>query len=174
MVEFFHGFQVALMMTVMFNLTQFIYWRCNLSRKGNCWQKYQPVLWVFISSIMVNVQPMMLLSIGSFHLCCAKCAVFGVAEDICPTGGKNPGYTFPPWGNGLARPCSSPGNPFWDESFCDGSKLALFPTQPQGWAIQILLTWGGFVFMFIGILQATQMHKKFLNRWRAIRAGRAV
>jgi len=168
-VDFFHGFQVALMMTVMFNLTQFIYWRCAASRNGTCWNKYQPVLWTFIATILVNVQPIMILTFGSFKLCCAECATVGVKEG-CPANGMS----YPPWGNGIPRPCDvrRGGNTFWDKSYCDGSKLAMFPVKWEGWCVQIFCTYGGFVFMLVGILQATQLHVKFVKQWRAIRSGR--
>jgi hypothetical protein len=70
------------------------------------------------------------------------------------------------------RPCDINGNVFWDSSYCDGSKLSTFPSKGSGWAVQILCTWVGFVFMFIGILQATQLHKKMGKQWNAIRTGR--
>jgi len=169
-VEFFHGFQVALMMTVMLNLTQFVYWRCKMSRRGTCWNVYNPVLWVFISAVLVNVQPMMILINGSFQICCAPCSFFeGSPAFVCPATGMS----LPPWGDGKARECNWSGNQFWDESYCNGSKLPTFPSKLEGWMIQVFCTWGGFVFMFVGILQATQLHRKFAKRWRAIRTGRA-
>lgn len=169
-VDFFHGFQVALMMTVMFNLTQFVYWRCKMSRRGTCWQIYQPCFWTFLATIMVNIQPMLVLIVGSWALCCAPCSYFGLPKN----GSDIPcvGRTYPPWSGGEQRHCDISGNVFWDESYCTGQKLPIFPTKPSGWAIQILCTWGGFVFMFIGVMQATQLHKKLQKRWRAIRRGR--
>lgn len=143
------------MMTVMLNLTQFVYWRCKISRRGTCWNIYNPVLWVFISAVLVNVQPMMILVNGSFQICCAPCATFGLTGDNCPASGMS----LPPWGDGKARSCNWSGNQFWDESYCDGSKLPTFPSKLEGWMIQIFCTWGGFVFMFVGILQATQLHR---------------
>jgi hypothetical protein len=167
-VDFFHGFQVALMLTVMFNLTQFVYWRCKMSRRGTCWQIYQPCFWTLIATILVNIQPMLILIIGSWKMCCAECATF----EALITSGTCEGRTFPPWSSGTQRECHMNGNYFWDESYCTGQKLPIFPTKASGWAIQILCTWGGFVFMFVGVMQATQLHKKLGKRWRAIRRGR--
>jgi hypothetical protein len=161
-VDFFHGFQVALMLTVMFNLTQFVYWRCKISRRGSCWQVYQPAFYTLLSTLMVNVQPLAILIIGSWHLCCASCASFNLT---CT------GRTYPPWSGGEQRKCDMSGNLFWDESYCSGAKLPIFPTKTSGWLIQIFLTWGGFIFMFVGVMQATQLHRKLAKRWRAIRAG---
>ena len=165
-VEFFHGFQVALMMTVMLNLAQFVWWRCKQSRRGTLWNKYQPVFWTLLSAIMVNIQPMWILVIASWKFCCATCDQLGMGPDKCPASG----FSFPPFGDGEPRPCEGPGgNVFWDVSHCGGQKLATFPDVAAGWAIQVLLTWGGFVFMFIGILQATQLHKKVARTWRDVR-----
>lgn len=167
-VDFFHGFQVALMLTVMLNLTQFVYWRCKISRRGSCWQVYQPAIWTLLASFMVNFQPLAILVIGSWKLCCASCEVFMPNVTDCT------GRTYPAWPNSpkQPRPCSMSGNLFWDESYCTGAKIPIFPTKASGWVIQICLTWGGFVFMFIGVMQATQLHRKLQKRWRQIRSGR--
>lgn len=171
-VDFFHGFQVALMMTIMLNLVQFVYWRCKASRRGTCWQKFHPVFWTFVSAVLTNVQPFMILLIGSFHACCSPCDAFpagGLPDGFqCPASGK----TFPPWGDGAPRECFGNGNAFWDQSYCQGKKLPTFPTKLSGWMIQVLCTWGGFVFMFYGIMEATQLHKKFAAKWRQIQRGR--
>lgn len=167
-VDFFHGFQVALMLTVMFNLTQFVYWRCMIARRADThWGKWQPVYYTLLSAILTNIQPMMILIMGSWNLCCSPCEGMGF-EAGCTKSGR----TFPPWSTGTPRECHMNGNWFWDESYCTGTKLPTFPTKASGWAIQVLCTWGGFVFMFVGVMQATQLHKKLAKRWRAIRAGR--
>lgn len=163
-VDFFHGFQVALMMTVMFNLVQFVYWRCQASRRtGSCWHRHSPTFYTLISAILTNVQPMWILVVGSWKLCCAPCSDFGLD---CT------GSSYPPMDGKTPRPCTANGNVFWDSSYCTGTKLSTFPSQASGWAIQILCTWGGFVFMFVGILQATQLHKKMAKQWRSVRTGR--
>jgi len=176
-VDFFHGFQVALMMTVMFNLVQFVWWRCKQSRRGSCLKVHTPTLWTLVSAIMVNVQPLWILIIGSWKLCCATCEQVGFVDGpagdrakFCPKSG----FSYPPWPGDpdTARECSAPGgNVFWDVSHCDGSKYATFPSIGSGWAVQIIFTWGGFVVMFVGIMQATQLHLKLKKQWRAIRAG---
>jgi len=168
-VSFFHGLQVALMLTIMFNLVQFVFWRCKQTRRGTCWQVHEPTFWTLVSAILTNVQPMLILITGSWMMCCAPCAELKL-EDKCAKAGIT--RTFPPFGNGDLRECSGNGNLFWDDSYCTGAKLATFPTKASGWVIQVLCTWGGFCFMFVGILQATQLHKKVVKRWRAIRSGR--
>lgn len=172
-VDFFHGFQVALMMTVMLNLVQFTWWRCKQSRVGTCWQVHQPTFCVLLSAILVNIQPMLILIIGSWKLCCGECP----EEDPGCTGS---GLTYPPWplksssGETVYRECFHGGNVFWTIDHCSGNLYATFPNQASGWAIQILCTWLGFVFMFIGVLQATQLHTKLAHKWRAIRTGRSA
>jgi len=167
MVDFFHGFQVALMMTVMLNLTQFVWWRCKQSRRGTCLQVHAPTLWTLAATILVNIQPMWILIIGSWKLCCAKCVDLDLEPNCSPTG-----FSYSPWQGGAIRECPSPGgNVFWDESYCTGKKLSTFPTVASGWAVQILCTWGGFACMFIGVLMATQLHVKLRKQWRNVRAG---
>jgi hypothetical protein len=167
LVDFFHGFQVALMMTVMLNLTQFVWWRCKQSRRGSCLSVHAPTLWTLAATILVNIQPMWILIIGSWHLCCST------NEQLGQNSSWNPGgYSFPPWANGEPRPCKAPGgNVFWDVSYCGGKELSTFPTVWSGWVVQIVFTWGGFVCMFIGVLMATQLHVKLRKQWRSLRNG---
>eukprot|EP00932_Pfiesteria_piscicida_P018998 SRR837773.5835.p3 GENE.SRR837773.5835~~SRR837773.5835.p3 ORF type:complete len:203 (-),score=55.66 SRR837773.5835:7-615(-) len=173
-VDFFHGLQVAVMMTLMFNLTQFTWWTCKRQRTGTTWQVHQPTFIVLLSSILVNVQPMWILVIGSWSLCCGKCT------DLMPSAGATcsaTGYTYPPWPGSpnVARECAAPGgNVFWDASYCTGKQLPIFPTVASGWAVQVICTWGGYVLMFIGVLQATRLHKKMGRKWRAIRNNQSA
>lgn len=87
----------------------------------------------------------------------------------CPANG----LSYPPWPGDphTARPCNHGGNVFWSIQHCDGSKYATFPNVGTGWAVQIIFTWGGFAVMFVGIMQATQLHLKLKKQWNAIRAG---
>jgi len=168
MVDFFHGFQLALMMTIMLNLTQFVWWRCKASRKGSTLHVHTPTLIMLLASILVNIQPMGILVIGSWKLCCGHCESFFPGNNAC----TSTGFTYPPWSDGTARECAAPGgNVFWDVSYCTGQKYAVFPSVASGWAIQVCCTWGGFVFMFIAVMLATQLHVKLKKRWVAIRRG---
>jgi len=168
-VDFFHGFQVAIMMTLMFNLVQFTWWTCKLRRTGNVWNKHAPTFLVLLSAILVNIQPIWILVIGSFKLCCAPCSTFNIKAEDCPATGMS----YPPWAGVASRECSSGGNVFWDQSYCQGQKYALFPDQVSGWAVQIICTWGGYLAMFVGVFQATQLHKKLASKWRNIRSGQS-
>jgi len=108
--------------------------------------------------------------IGSWTLCCATCEDMGFKAQCTATG-----MTYPPWDATYDTPreCSFPngGNVFWDGSYCLGEKYPLFPTQWQGWVVQIVCTWGGYLCMFVGVFQATQLHRKLAKKWRAIRRG---
>jgi len=104
MVDFFHGFQVALMMTVMLNLTQFVWWRCKASRRGTCLQVHMPTLFTLVATIMVNIQPMWILIIGSWKLCCNTNEAFNFTEAQNPSG-----FSYAPWVP-LSRPNGPMGN----------------------------------------------------------------
>lgn len=177
-VDFFHGFQVALMTTIMFNVTQFVYWSNKNRLTGTCLEVHKSTLITLASAILVNVQPMWILVIGSYHFCCAKCSIFGLnnattGQQWCVNSGGN-SYTYPPWSDHAQRPCYTSGNVFWDESYCGGTKYALFPSKASGWMVQIFCTWFGFVLMFIGVMMATQLHVKLRNKWYAVRRGKSA
>jgi len=189
-VDFFHGLQVAIMMALMLNLVQFTYWTCKMRRSGSFMDIHRPTLFVLASAILVNIQPLWILIIGSWKFCCAECTTFGLDAKCTSTG-----MTYPLWPVGTGscnvtadcvsgdicnmnvckptRECSFGGNVFWDMSYCKGKNYAIFPTQWQGWMVQIVCTWGGYILMFIGVFQATALHKKFGAKWRAIRRGQS-
>lgn len=41
----------------------------------------------------------------------------------------------------------------------------------MGWLIQLVGTYFGFLLMFVGVCQATNLHGKFLDKWRKLRGG---
>lgn len=171
-VDFFHGLQVAIMLALMLNLVQFVWWTCKSRYTGTFWEVHRPTMLVLLSAILVNIQPMMILIIGSWKLCCGLCTDMGFPKDPKCTPS---GMTYPPWSRtpNTTRPCSMGGNVFWDISYCTGGSYSIFPTVWQGWMIQVFCTWGGYIFMFVGIFQATQLHKKLAHRWRSIRRGQS-
>lgn len=175
-VDFFHGLQVAIMMAIMLNLVQFVYWRCKASRKGTCLQVHTPTLLMFLSAIMTNFQPMTILAIGSWKIMCCSCEDLGY-DATCTSTGRS----MPPWptalnpdGSQIMRQCSADGNWIWTGTHdrCTGASLPIFPTAAAGWVIQVVMTYGGFVVMFVSVMQATQMHKKVQAKWRSIRTSR--
>merc|ERR1719379_1409006 len=68
-ISFFHGLQVAIMMAVMLNIVQYAYWTVLSKRKRvqGHWAKFGPVYILAVASVLVNTQPMMILTIGSWH-----------------------------------------------------------------------------------------------------------
>jgi hypothetical protein len=134
-----------------------------------------------LSAVMTNVQPMSILILGSFHLMCCPCEAFGDA-DFCVAGTVADSHkSFSPWpgaktpaGDQIWRQCYGDGSWYWSGTIdrCQGKELATFPNKLEGWAIQIFLTWGGFLVMFISVVLATQMHVKIQNKFRGIRRVR--
>merc|ERR1712146_64001 len=39
----------------------------------------------------------------------------------------------------------------------------------MGWLIQVFCTYVGYILLFTGVFWATQLHKKFMKKWRQIR-----
>ena len=56
-----------------------------------------------------------------------------------------------------------------DQCVCGMDSNALVPNTTIGWCIQIFGTYGGFFLMFCGVFEATNLHKKILKKWRALR-----
>jgi hypothetical protein len=56
-----------------------------------------------------------------------------------------------------------------DQCVCGMDSNALVPNTTVGWCIQIFGTYGGFILMFCGVFEATQLHKKIMRKWRALR-----
>jgi len=143
-VTFFHAFQVAIMMTVMANVVQYGYWTC-LSKRRNVeghWNKFGPVYILIVAGILVNVQPFMILCIGSW--------ASGTCDD--PK-------------NALVWPCT---NAFWTEDATN----TFFPNRASGWLIQIFCTYGGYILLITGVFQATEMVAKLRKTWNAARGRR--
>lgn len=165
LVSFFHGFQVAATGIVMTNIVQFGMWTCWYKRKNIAkairdardrapessrwifanphWAQYWPTYVLLAACILVNTQPMLILIIGSWHPDHATCL-------------KTPND----W------PCK---NIFWDIHATN----SFFPNQASGWMIQIFCTWGGYILLFIGAVQATGMWEKLKKQWREARQEQA-
>lgn len=141
--DFFHGIQVAVTFAMMTNITQFAWWTCKRNRKGTHLQKYLPVYLLLISTILVNIQPLLMLVFSSWP--CAD-----------------------PYND--ATPPLSPCVENW---IFKGSNTYLFPTTTGGWMVQIFGTYLGFLLMFVGVFQATNLHTKIRKKWRSIRGVRS-
>jgi len=133
------------MMMIMFNIVQYAYWTVLTKRRNvqGHWKKFGPVYILLVAAILVNTQPMMILAIGSWHPSMAECK-------------KTPDV----W------PCT---NAFWTPEATN----SFFPNRLPGWAIQIFCTWGGFVLLVIGVVQATELNKKMARTWQQARGIQA-
>lgn len=54
---------------------------------------------------------------------------------------------------------------------CAMNSNALVPNTSVGWCIQIFGTYMGFIFMFCGVFEATQLHVKIMKKWRKLRGN---
>jgi len=65
----------------------------------------------------------------------------------------------------------------WQNAFIHKSADAkynfLFPNTAIGWIVQIFCTYLGYLLMFTGVIQTTQLHKKIGKKWREQRRGPA-
>jgi hypothetical protein len=68
LVEFFHGVQVAIMLALMTNITQFAWWKVKTKKHLTHWAQYGPVYLLLVASILVMIQPTCMLVIGSWDL----------------------------------------------------------------------------------------------------------
>lgn len=148
LIAFFHGFQVAVTMTVMFNIVQYGYWTVLNKRrnvKGH-WNKFGSVYILLAAAILTLVQPIMILIIGSWS----------GSVDCKHT--KDKYLPDPRW------PCT---NTFWTND----AKNTFFPNRWQGWMVQIFCTWGGYLLMMVGVFQVTDMVKKLKKQWATARGS---
>lgn len=141
LISFFHGFQVAIMMTVMASIIQYAYWTVLTKRQRvqGHWNKFGPVWILVVAGILVNVQPIMILCIGSW------------SEGVDCSGD-----------NAKTWPCT---NAFWTADATN----TFFPNRWQGWLIQVLCTYVGYILLIVGVFQATDMVGKLSKTWREAR-----
>lgn len=125
----------------MANVVQYAYWTVLSQRRGveGHWNKFGPVYVLMVAAILVNVQPMMILCIGSW------------ATTTC----DDPK-------NAADWPCT---NAFWTADAMN----TFFPNRASGWLIQIFCTYLGYILLIVGVFQATNMLKKFQRTWQAAR-----
>jgi len=64
-------------------------------------------------------------------------------------------------------PCT---NVFWTNDATN----TFFPNRLGGWLVQIFCTYLGFAFMIVGVVQATELHKKMARTWRQARGIEAA
>lgn len=183
------------MLVLMTNIVQFAYWNVQRMRKKDSegkpashWYKYRPVYLLLVAMVLVNVQPMCMLIIGSW-ICDGAFTADQV--DLSKWAANNfTGNYYTADGTfhavnaanltaliteqkGAAEPdgCSpSMKNFFFDNA---ANPSAVVPNTAIGWVIQIFGTYLGFILMFVGVCQATMMHHKIAKKWSEVR-GRQV
>lgn len=141
LIKLFHGLQVAIMFMVMTNIVQYAYWTVLSKRRHveGHWKKFKPVYVLIVSAVLVNVQPMMILLIGSYS----------PAPGVCDAHPQE-------W------PCT---NVFWDSTATN----SFFPNRVSGWLIQIFCTYLGYILLIVGVFQATDMLSKMRRTWQQAR-----
>lgn len=188
------------MLTLMTNIVQFAYWNVQKKRKGKGhWYMYRPVYLLMLSTGLVLTQPVCMLVIGSWK-CDGNFSNDQLNSDnvlVNATGFYNPsnlsesvGWGFNRFGAFVAKEgdttttnasgivayaadvaypdgCSTAMFNF----FFEGDSNALVPNTTTGWMIQIFGTYLGFATMFVGVCQATMLHKKIAQKWGELRAA---
>lgn len=144
-------------MTVMFSIVQYAYWTV-LTRRQHVtghWAKFGPVYVLIVAAILVTVQPMMILIIGSWYphdQYKGTDAWSKYYPDDKPTCVLTPD----------AWPCT---NTFWNPSATN----SFFPNQASGWLVQVFCTYVGYILLVVGVVQATDMVAKMKRTWRMAR-----
>jgi len=180
------------MFGLMTNITQFAYWNCQKKRKKfkTHWGKYKPVYLLLVATVQVCAQPACMLYIGAWK-CDGKFSSdqikpdqladltqqgwhFDAQGDFVNRNRTKAADLKPDWllqarGVSWSPGCKEgQGNFFFD----GGATDALVPNTTVGWMIQIFGTYLGFIVMFVGVCQATLLHVKIKNKWRALRGGK--
>lgn len=180
--DFFHGVQVAIMMTVMTNVVQFAYWTVKKKRKGrsHCGM-FGPCYLLMLASLLIWVQPVCMLVIGSWNTdnfffdggdtgnackIATDCSARGCISDVftcdpavgtCSQLDCTAAHALPAHANATCA--------------CAMDSNALVPNTTVGLCIQIFGTYLGFLLLFIGVFQATELHLKICGKWKEMRGG---
>lgn len=191
----------------MTNIVQFAYWNVGKKRKfvvvdtdkgptkvkAGHWYVYRPVYLLMFATVLVCLQPVCMLVIGSW-ICDGEFSSdqidltqvsFDNVTNTYVANGTTAGHYLPDgtfsqaakdmstlivaqsdtqWPAG----CSSSMKNFF---FDGGVSNALVPNTSTGWMIQIFGTYLGFICMFVGVCQATMLHVKIAKKWSALRGG---
>lgn len=165
--------------------------------KATHWYMYRPVYLLLIASVLVCLQPVCMLIIGSWN-----CDGSFTSDQIDMSGGKKfpaglvynattktftsdgvstghylPDGTFKTIYTDLVTEktnvvfpdgCSASMKNFF---FDGGNSNFIVPNTTIGLVIQIFGTYLGFIFMFVGVCQATMLHVKVARKWAALRGG---
>lgn len=187
------------MLALMLNIVQFAWWSVKRDKTpmSHC-ARYTPVYIVMVSAVLIMVQPVSMLVIGSwesinnfffdgapFGEACMKNSDCGATK--CMTDAYDcPGSTFPGSSFKIAPDCQQLDadhagvncaaiDPATNTTFlacaCAMDTNALLPNTTIGWLIQVFCTYLGFIVMFTGVFMATKLHHKIARKWRNLRAA---
>lgn len=133
-------------------------WNCKSKRKHkpHCSQ-YGPCYVLLCATVLVMVQPVSMLVIGSFN----GDQVYSCDLETDPDTGADSCALVLPDDDGVS-------NFFFDG---DDDPSALVPNTLTGWMIQIFCTYLGFGLLFWGVTWATNLHVKIAKKWAVIRAA---
>jgi hypothetical protein len=180
------------MFALMTNIVQFAYWNVQKKRKKQGhWYMYRPVYLLMVSTVLVCLQPVCMLIIGSWK-CDGQFSADQLDSDwsdgavVNSTGYFKDGSFAGYYGTqgvfkftkGNDKVVGIPKNTFYPDGcsssmqnffFDGGVSNALVPNTTTGWMIQIFGTYLGFIMMFVGVCQATMLHVKIAKKWAEIR-----
>lgn len=185
------------MLGLMTNIVQFAWWNCKSKRTEKKtgvpghWNQYQPCYILLLATVLVVVQPTCMLYIGSY-ICdgaftsdqAVDASQIGTVLEYTPAGklafkgsslqAPELNSTYVAFSDGTYY--SDGCNPSQQNFFFDNSANpnALTPNTVTGWMIQIFCTYLGFLLMFIGVCQATNLHIKVMKKWASLRGGSTV
>lgn len=153
------------MLALMTNIIQFAYWKCAKKKKEKHWDKWGPVYILMIATLLVLIQPVCMLVIGSWDDFSPDTQANLddlIDDDSVATYLKDNGIS--------AVNCGEPLDDAIANFFFVGDDTdALVPNTTVGWMIQIFGTYLGFIFLFWGVIWATNLHNKIAKKWRIIR-----
>lgn len=181
------------MLALMLNIVQFAWWTVRRDKRpmSHC-ERYKPVYIIMLSTVLIMVQPVSMLVIGSWatinnfffdgkpfgDYCesdsdCGATVCNSNAYD-CSGGAYNGTAQLDATcvqlnASSVMVDCTQQTDDFYCSCAMDTN--ALFPNTTTGWLIQVFCTYVGFIIMFTGVFMATKLHHKIARKWRSLRAA---
>jgi len=202
------------MLALMTNIVQFAYWNVGKKRKfmvvdsekgpikvkAGHWYIYRPVYLLLLATVLVCLQPVCMLVIGSWscdgefssdQIDLTQVSYDNVTNTYVAAGANGtttaghylPDGTFSQSDTDMSGLIVAQTASNWPDGcspsmknffFDGGVSNALVPNTTTGWMIQIFGTYLGFLCMFIGVCQATMLHVKIAKKWSALRGPKGT
>jgi len=155
-----HSVTFGLNLCIFTNILQYVYGKTKSTRahKGSFFSKWGPFLMIFLATWLSMADPLRHLINDDWGSVCTSIPD-GSALGLKPKDGA-----FAPVPANNDKYCHD--QPMMDLEDPDGSLSA------WGWAITIVCTWSGFLFLFIGIFWIINFPRKVAAQWQALRGGR--